>query len=1167
MRWYLLSKALGTGRCVRQLALIVVTCLLITPLSAQALGLGDIVLLSEQNQPLVAEIQLVAVRPGELDGLSISLASPVAFARAGIKLSPILADVRFAAGQRAGKPVIQVLSSLPIDEPALEFIVQAEWSTGRMVREYAIVLDPSAATLPDSIPTTTPPSIELAVDEQTADSIAPVRNPTNNLSIESRDSNVFPSNGKRELTVESGDTLYIIASENAVPGVSVQQMMMALLNANKDSFIDGNINLVKVDAVLRMPDKSELIRLSQGQVVQQVREQSDLWQEYRDSILQTTGNGALANQLGIAQQPPLPKLSASAQRILEQAKNEAQRTRELNIVGQNDSIETDASATANNNQNTDGARLGNLNRKIQFAVEELASTRLARMDLAEQSGELKDTLDNLNSLVSIRQDEFDRLQGVLRRALDDQAIELAAQAQADALAAAQVDTPPATEIVEIVADAEQEIEPLVEPLAQQVSWYVSVSRSVGDWLFVGIGVLSVIGLFLLLSRESKRRKSVDKALANTGYAENPLEHEGDVENLASAPNDIAIGESGNDAVSVPAIEYDETMIEVEAYLAHGLPDVAEELLAQAIVLEPDNDAYTLKLLEIQQETGTGDTLAQAEADYHTEYTDYSGDDAAYSDDVSSMAYDLDSVNTLFDMSTSDEHEIGSGDHSAVVTDGEPTAEPLLADSLESENFVTDDDTDYNAVDGYSAANNDAPVDENSSAKSDVTPANATFTEPTLQHKIVSSLFLGWCALAWMPQITSLGGSDIGLAQIVMVAIVFCLWRIEHFGSVGVKAYGVRLLIYACCVFMIGWAALALFNISELLGSGRLFLSLFQGLVVLYLVTAVLSLDTLKRSFQLCAGMAVLSVLLCVFAQFNSGLEALLFNGTGSAVGLFKNSSQFGLVLAMAVPAAVLLFFSGRHTMLSVILLVSLFWGLDLSGSKTNIVVLVGMLFFVVLFAVAASRHRIVLSLTFACLAIFVLITGFPLLEVINPRVNAIVQEFITHGGSGEDAVKQRNFLWDYSINAIANHPFFGEGQGLGFLANGELTDHSHNVFLNYGRTVGIPAAVSMFIVLVASLVFVFRTLKMVMSKPQTMSIVLLAGACFSIITYIVSIQMSDSFGSVSSFFFWLSLGLVLRRRELIMPENVFDSLVASESTDRRLLDLFDTPVNPSGARP
>ena len=122
---------------------------------------------------------------------------------------------------------------------------------------------------------------------------------------------------------------------------------------------------------------------------------------------------------GVWKNCPFADFTDFAQRILDAAKDETLNRQELNIVAESDSTTAAASATADNSEGGADAQLGEINKKLQLAKEELASTRLESTDLGEQSDELKSTAENMDSLVGIRQQEVARLQDQLKQATAD----------------------------------------------------------------------------------------------------------------------------------------------------------------------------------------------------------------------------------------------------------------------------------------------------------------------------------------------------------------------------------------------------------------------------------------------------------------------------------------------------------------------------------------------------------------------------------------------------------------------------------------------------------------------------------------------------------------------------------------------------------------------------
>ena len=109
---------------LKRLSLLLAGLGMLLPLTASALGLGEIRLSSALNEPLRAEIPLVSVTAEETDLLSVRLAPRDHYQRAGIVEVPELRQLRFEAVTGAdGKPVIKVTTREPVSEPFLNFLI------------------------------------------------------------------------------------------------------------------------------------------------------------------------------------------------------------------------------------------------------------------------------------------------------------------------------------------------------------------------------------------------------------------------------------------------------------------------------------------------------------------------------------------------------------------------------------------------------------------------------------------------------------------------------------------------------------------------------------------------------------------------------------------------------------------------------------------------------------------------------------------------------------------------------------------------------------------------------------------------------------------------------------------------------------------------------------
>jgi len=133
---------------VRKLATALAVSIALSSGSVQALSLGEIEMRSALNQPMSAEIRLSSVQSNDLNGMIVKLASPEAFARAGIDRTDVLSDLEFTVSEATQSIIIT--SRRPVVEPFLNFLLEVDWASGRMVREYTVLLDPPVFLSPNT---------------------------------------------------------------------------------------------------------------------------------------------------------------------------------------------------------------------------------------------------------------------------------------------------------------------------------------------------------------------------------------------------------------------------------------------------------------------------------------------------------------------------------------------------------------------------------------------------------------------------------------------------------------------------------------------------------------------------------------------------------------------------------------------------------------------------------------------------------------------------------------------------------------------------------------------------------------------------------------------------------------------------------------------------------
>ena len=124
-------------------ALLIAGLLVATPLTVDAAGLGKLKVISALGQPLRAEIDLISVPKDEIDLITARIATPDAYKQARIERQEGLTNVRFAVARRPdGEPYLLITSVQAFNEPFADLLIQLDWPSGRLLREYTILLDP-----------------------------------------------------------------------------------------------------------------------------------------------------------------------------------------------------------------------------------------------------------------------------------------------------------------------------------------------------------------------------------------------------------------------------------------------------------------------------------------------------------------------------------------------------------------------------------------------------------------------------------------------------------------------------------------------------------------------------------------------------------------------------------------------------------------------------------------------------------------------------------------------------------------------------------------------------------------------------------------------------------------------------------------------------------------
>lgn len=378
----------------------------VSPGWVYALGLGNIELKSYLNQPLDAEIRLLAATEEDLNTLRAQLASTTDFDRTGVEYQPSLGKLRFSIIKKNGKAYIKITTREPFREPFVNFLVEANWAKGRLLREYTLLIDPPVLGDQPRV-SATPPSVTSTPARETGQT-RPA--PRAKLSLGEDVGTPAPSSYKAgdRYRVQPNDTAWEIAQQiRPNQSVSVEQVLVALLRENPNAFVSENVNLLRANVDLKVPAADAINTLSDAEAREEVARQFEAWRDRRKAASETAA----------------PKTVARAPRV--------EGRLEL-LAPDGEGGKADGTAAAGSKKGAiDGQRAS------AAALEEAAAQRRENKELRVRVEQLEGQIENMRKLAELKDDQL----AALQRTLKD--LQQGKDVKAEGSAAAQAPTQPA----------------------------------------------------------------------------------------------------------------------------------------------------------------------------------------------------------------------------------------------------------------------------------------------------------------------------------------------------------------------------------------------------------------------------------------------------------------------------------------------------------------------------------------------------------------------------------------------------------------------------------------------------------------------------------------------------------------------------------------------------
>jgi len=536
--------------------------LIALPLMAHAAGLGKLSVTSALGQPLTAEIELFAADKAELDSLSANLASDQAFRDARVEFAPVLSSLRFTVEKKpSGKAILKVTSSRPVNDPFIDMLVELNWASGRLVREYTMLLDPPGMAAQQTVAPVAAVTPPQAPQTQAVPAPAAAKMPA----AAARKPQPIPEQAVPldRVTARRGDTLTNIAMRVRPESVSLEQTLVGLYRENPQAF-DGNMNRLKAGKTLAVPPAETVAAISQKEAVRELKLQADDWRAYRQKL------AAAVTAAPAAQAAPG---QASSGKITPKVEDRAKPAPEAQKDVLKLSKVTPPAAAAGKADETRA-----LQEKLRAQEEDATAREKALQESDERVAKLEKQIQDMQKLVEMRE-----------------------KAQSEAPAPAKPAPVPVEAKPAPAPVAPAVVAPPVSPEPAE-NWYDPLLANPLYW-GGGLAALGLGGvLWWMMAGGGRRRKVSNTALEDSimsggevrpntviGAASGGSVNTGDTSFLTD------FSQAGLGTIDTHDVD---PIAEAEVYMAYGRDAQAEEILKEAIAKNPDRHEIRVKLLEI-----------------------------------------------------------------------------------------------------------------------------------------------------------------------------------------------------------------------------------------------------------------------------------------------------------------------------------------------------------------------------------------------------------------------------------------------------------------------------------------------------------------------------------------------------------------------------------------
>ena len=487
-------------------------CLLLLPLVGNALQLGKIVVTSSQGQPLNAEIEMMLTPGEDLSKLKTSLATKESYESQGIERLAIHNNISVELQKNEkGQTILKLKSTQPVPDPFLDLLIQVDSAKGRNYREYTVLLDPPETPIiqqekivaidkAEPLPMNDKKEVKESVDKN---KITFEKENKNNL--KPLEKNKPADLSSKSITVKPADTIYKIARENKIPGITTEQMVVGIFNLNELAFTNKNINGLEVGQKIALPTKDDFMNLTHAKAMAEIKIQSSQWNKYSTKtaeavanspkVISTTPEVPLTPATIIQNQPApsAPRIKLTGDTLTNNKNSKEIIQKEIN------QINDDKTALEKNIKDAE-QKIILLEKELADAKKILTISNQALFDLQEKSKQVNQTKDSTTKAPIV--ESKPALTSLISQASEADANKNDIAVPADTSFKSSISDSPSEEKANAQLASDKEAS--------------SVSSSSGLFIFLGVLLAILIMLFVIKIKRQKEQKelidsmSVDK---------------------------------------------------------------------------------------------------------------------------------------------------------------------------------------------------------------------------------------------------------------------------------------------------------------------------------------------------------------------------------------------------------------------------------------------------------------------------------------------------------------------------------------------------------------------------------------------------------------------------------------------------------------------------------